>query len=69
MTALRSTSHPALRSVVCRISERRAVLIGQVPSFYLKQVAQSLILGRLRHSLELENQLQVSRPVETTVLQ
>jgi len=60
--ALQSGSWPELRSVSCRILEQRIVLSGQVPSFYLKQVAQSLILDQAQHTLILENRLEVFRP-------
>jgi hypothetical protein len=58
-------SRPELRSVICRVSGKQIILSGQVSSFYLKQVAQSLILDRVRHTLMLENRLEVSRPAET----
>lgn len=64
--ALQVGSWPELRSVTCHISERQIVLSGQVPSFYLKQVAQSLLLNRVHHTLTLENRLEVSRPAEAT---
>lgn len=63
-TVLQGGLWPELRSVCCDVSEKSVVLTGQVPSFYLKQVAQSLILERVRHSLTLENRLEVSRPTE-----
>ncbi len=62
--ALERGSWPELRSVTCRVSEQQIILSGQVPSFYLKQVAQSLILDRVRHTLMLENRLEVLRPAE-----
>lgn len=66
--ALRSGSYPALRSVTCHISEQRIVLSGRVPSFYLKQVAQCLLLDRFQ-PLTLVNRLEVSRPAQVTTHQ
>ncbi len=62
--ALQDGLWPELRSVTCDVSEQHIVLTGRVPSFFLKQVAQSLILERVRHPMKLENRLEVFRPTE-----
>lgn len=67
-TALQGGLWPELRLVCCDVSEKSVVLTGQVPSFYLKQVAQNLILERVQHSLTLENRLEVSPPTEAVSL-
>ncbi|HTN02647.1 hypothetical protein [Planctellipticum variicoloris] len=54
------SSFPALRKVRCRVVDRRLALSGQVPSFYLKQMAQSLLLDRFGTELEVDNQLEVT---------
>jgi len=57
LTVLRQASHPALRKVTCRITEHRLVLRGRVPSFYLKQLAQGLLMRQFGSSLRVENEL------------
>jgi osmotically-inducible protein OsmY len=41
--SFRTSGYPALRSVVCQYHEGVAVLYGRVPSFYMKQIAQTLV--------------------------
>ena len=41
---LRSTGRDALLSVECEYSDDTAVLRGRVPTFYCKQLAQSVLL-------------------------
>jgi osmotically-inducible protein OsmY len=48
----------SLRHVSCQCSERTLILRGSVPSFYLKQIAQTLVLGMEGVDLIL-NQLEV----------
>lgn len=62
--ALQDGLWPELRAVPRDVSEQHIVLRGRVPSFFLKQVAQRLILERVRHPLNLENRLEVSPPTE-----
>jgi hypothetical protein len=42
---LRQSAYPALRKLACDYAEGEVILRGQVPSYYLKQVAQSLVAG------------------------
>lgn len=42
---LRGSSHLFLRHVRCGYDQGRLQLEGKVPSFYLKQLAQSLVQG------------------------
>lgn len=42
---LRDSSHLFLRHVKCGYDQGRLQLEGKVPSFYLKQLAQSLVQG------------------------
>lgn len=67
--ALRDRMWPELRAVTCDVCEDRIVLRGRVPSFYIKQVAQCLILERVQHSLMLENRLEVSPPTDEVSLE
>jgi hypothetical protein len=41
---LRSTGYPALRSLQCEVREAVVFVHGVVPSYYLKQIAQTTIL-------------------------
>ena len=42
---LRTSLYQPLRRLECRVADGIVELCGTVPSFYLKQVAQSTILG------------------------
>lgn len=55
-----NSSFPALRKVRCRVVNRRLALSGTVSSFYLKQMAQSLLLDRFGTELDVDNQLEVT---------
>lgn len=66
---LGSSSHLFLRHVVCRMEGNALCLEGKVPSFYLKQTAQSLLqslegVERVENRLEVVNSYGVSSPVE-----
>jgi hypothetical protein len=43
--ALRATGYPPLRAVEVAVRDRRVVLRGRVPSFYMKQIAQAAVLA------------------------
>lgn len=55
-----SSTYAALRQVHCLVCEGRIVLSGRVPTFHLKQVAQSLLQRRLGDELLVENCLEVA---------
>lgn len=62
---LGSSSHLFLRHVACRVENDAICLEGKVPSFYLKQTAQSLIqsvdgVARVVNRLEVVNAYGVS---------
>jgi osmotically-inducible protein OsmY len=42
---LRSHSYPALREISCEYRDRVLVLRGRLPTYYLKQVAQTVAGG------------------------
>ena len=56
--ALHSSSHCGLRTVRCTYIDGRVTLNGEVASFYLKQIAQTIV-GRLANVLSVDNQLRV----------
>lgn len=59
--ALRATGFGPLRSVEVTVHERIVVLGGRVPSYYLKQVAQTTALA-VPGTHQVRNDLHVSRP-------
>jgi hypothetical protein len=58
---LNGSSHRALRSVSCVYYAEVLRLRGSVPSFYLKQVAQSLLLS-MKEAPQVQNDLVVGQP-------
>jgi hypothetical protein len=57
--AMRSSSYSALRDVCCCVEGDQIVVFGTVPSFYLKQIAQCLLLQRFGMNHRIENRLEV----------
>ncbi len=55
---LKGSSHLFLRSVRCGYDEGRLQLDGNVPTFYLKQLAQSLVQG-VQGVEQIDNRLKV----------
>ena len=55
---LRRSSYAAVRRVVCDFRDGVLTLTGRVPSYYEKQVAQTLVQFRLR-SVTIRNELEV----------
>jgi osmotically-inducible protein OsmY len=58
---LHGSSHQALRSVSCVYYAGILRLRGWVPSYYLKQVAQSLLLS-MEEAPQVQNELVVGQP-------
>jgi osmotically-inducible protein OsmY len=58
---LRQSRYLELRAVSCEFHEGVLTLRGRVPSYYLKQMAQSLV-DRIPGVSELDNQLEVGLP-------
>ena len=58
--ALRATGYPALRTIDVTVSNRLVFLEGRVPSYYMKQVAQAVVLD-VPGVRELRNDLEVVR--------
>ena len=55
-TMLRGSPHLQLRNVKCELREEVLILRGVVPSFHLKQLAQTLLKDL---DIEIENQIEV----------
>lgn len=55
---LRGCSYSPVRHVQCRFHEGVLLLSGQVPTFYMKQVAQEL-LRNMKHVEKIDNRLNV----------
>lgn len=59
--ALRATGYQSLRSVKTRVAEGLVILRGRVPSYYLKQKAQTVVL-EVPGVTEVQNELDVVMP-------
>ena len=57
---LRGTGYAALQRIDCRVENGVVELLGEVPSFYCKQVAQAVVvaISQIQH---VENRLRVPR--------
>jgi hypothetical protein len=60
--ALRCGLYPALRNLSCDYQGGALVLRGNLPSYYLKQVAQEVVAHQVAGVSRLDNQIQVVRP-------
>jgi hypothetical protein len=58
-TRLRSSSHGPIRRLTCEVRRRALILRGCVPSFYMKQLAQTLVRDLLSDELVVDNQIEV----------
>ena len=61
-SALKSSGYRALALLECQARGDAVVLSGHVPSFYLKQVAQTVIL-RVAAVAKIENRVEVGEPL------
>jgi osmotically-inducible protein OsmY len=59
--ALRATGYGPLRDIEVTVQARLVLLAGRVPSYYLKQVAQTTALG-VPGAQQVRNDLEVGRP-------
>ena len=57
-TRLRCSAYRDIRGVTCEFHEGVLTLRGRVPSYYMKQIAQSLVLG-MEGVEEINNRLEV----------
>jgi osmotically-inducible protein OsmY len=57
---LQGTGYVALQRIDCRVENGVVELLGEVPSFYCKQVAQAVVVA-LSHIRRVENRLRVPR--------
>lgn len=58
---LRGSSYLAIRDVDCRYDNGVLTLRGRLPSFFLKQMAQSTVARGLRGIATVDNQLEVAQ--------
>ena len=63
--AIREAGYAGFRHVSCRQVADRIVLYGSVASFYLKQIAQTLVQRSFREAIPVDNQLQVECTLST----
>lgn len=60
-TKLAATGYAPLENVECEVQEDMLILSGTVPSYYLKQVAQT-VAGNMEGITRIENRLEVRSP-------
>ena len=58
---LQKSSYYSVRQVSCDVCQCVVMLSGRVPSFYMKQMAQSVVLHLLEGRLVIDNQLEVDQ--------
>ncbi len=58
---LGESSYHAVRRVSCEVRDGMLVLRGRVPSFYMKQIAQTVVRHLLDGNFVIDNQLEVER--------
>ncbi len=61
MAALAASKYTAVRGLSCRVAEGVIEIVGRVPSFYLKQLAQAALLpisptGQLNNLVEVSEE-------------
>lgn len=56
---LGNSSYYAVRRVLCEFCDGTLILRGQVPSYFLKQIAQTVVRRGSNGSVRIENQLEV----------
>jgi len=61
--ALRSAPYPALKKLSCDYRGGVLVLLGCLPTYYLKQIAQEVVSHQVKGVGRLDNQIQVVRVV------
>jgi hypothetical protein len=57
---LAQSGYRAVRRVLCEFDGSTLILRGSVPTYYIKQVAQSIVLSQLDGTVNFENHLVVS---------
>jgi hypothetical protein len=56
---LQTSGYAHLARLNCRVADGVIVLMGQVPTFFLKQMAQTIVM-RNRHALGIRNEVRVA---------
>lgn len=55
----RRSPYPAIRTLACHMHHGTVTLRGHVPSYYLKQLAQTVVGHRLHDGVVIRNQVEV----------
>ncbi len=58
-SAFSACSYPPIRGLICDCRDGALVVSGKLPSFYLKQVAISLVTKNLRAGIRFEQAIEV----------
>lgn len=56
---LRKSAYHPVRHVLCEVCKCVLILRGRVPSYYMKQIAQTVVRHLLESGMVLDNQLEV----------
>lgn len=56
---LRMSAYASVRRVSCELQDGAIILRGCVPSYFLKQIAQSALIERLNGVVRIDNRLEV----------
>lgn len=56
---LRSSAYWGLRQIECHVDGQRLKLVGKVSSYFLKQIAQALLMKRFSGTLQILNEIDV----------
>jgi hypothetical protein len=62
---LRSSPYRSVQYVLCEVRQQVVTLRGRVPSFYMKQIAQTVLRDLLSDGLVIDNQVEVVRTQQT----
>ncbi len=58
-SVLQSSSYHHIQQVSCEVNDGVLILRGRVPSYYLKQIAQTAVLDLTCNGLVIDNQMEV----------
>jgi osmotically-inducible protein OsmY len=63
---LRASPYHSVRNVACRLRNGVLTLSGQVPTFFQKQISQSIVLKLVSENVRVDNQVHVIGPYDSS---
>jgi hypothetical protein len=60
MEEFRRSEYPEIRGLMCQAENGEVVIVGKVPSFYHKQLAQTWLIQRGADEVKIENRLEIA---------